>query len=117
MTNKQLREVMESRIVEIELPTKDILIYHAASILTASKDKTWAIIRKRFRPIAIAIDTSKVTDENENTLLKVPMSEADILFIHDVNVFADHRYMFAKWVSKWISPVALKILSERKEYQ
>jgi hypothetical protein len=116
LSNKELKKLMGSRMVEVELTTKDILVLHAASVITASKDKTWSIIRKRFGPIAQIVDTSKITKKTENDFLKVSLSEADILFIHGMNVFADHRQSLAKWIDRWISPVAMKILSDRKEY-
>jgi hypothetical protein len=107
---------MESRMIEIDLPTKEVLIIHAAAVITASKDKTWAIFRKRLGVVAQTVDTSKITKENENAILKVAMSESDVLFIHGMNAFADHRQSLAKWIDKWVSPVAMKILEERKEY-
>lgn len=112
----KLRALMESRMVEIELPTKEVLIIHAASILSSNKDRLMGVIRKRIGPIAHKIDAEKVTKENEKQIVKIPMSEADVLFLHSYTAFADNRLSFPRWVKKWITPTALKILEERKEY-
>lgn len=111
-----LKELMESRIVEIELPTKEVLIMFAAAVLSDDDDELMAIIRKRFQPVAHQIDTKKVTKDNQDQPLKVSMSEADVLFLHGASAFMDQRRCRAKWIRKWITPTALKILEVRKEY-
>jgi len=106
-------------MVEIELPTKEVLIIHAAAVLgddTERGTKFWGIIKKRVSPIAKKINSKKVTKEKENQTLKISMSEADILFLHGTTTFFDQRRALARWVRKWITPTANKILEERKEY-
>ena len=61
-----LKELMESRIVEIELPTKEVLIMFAEAVLSDDDDELMASKRKRFQPVAHQIDTKKVTKDNQD---------------------------------------------------
>ncbi len=49
-------------------------------------------------------------------MVQVPMSESDVLLLHALSVFSDGRRTLTKMIRKRISPVAMKILAERKEY-
>lgn len=114
-----LKALMESRMVEIEFPTKEVLCIHAAAIIGDDDEKPtifWGIIKKRFGPVATKIDAKKVTKANENCLIKVSMSEADVLQLHGTTAFWDQRQALAKWVKKWITPTAINILANRPEY-
>lgn len=52
----------------------------------------------------------------ESRMVNVPMSEAEVLILHAVAVLSDGRYALPKLLKKRFSPIALKILKERKEY-
>ena len=110
---------MESRMVEVELPTKEVLLIHAAAIIGDDDENPtifWGIIKKRISPVALKINAHKVTKEKEMQPVKIVMSEADILQLHGTTAFWDQRQALPKWVKKWITPTANKILAERKEY-
>lgn len=52
----------------------------------------------------------------ESRKVQVEMSEADVLILHAFATLSDGRDSLVKIVRKWVSPVAMKILEERKEY-
>ena len=61
-------------------------------------------------------DLRKLMDERK---VQVEFSEAEVLILHAVAVvgfFGDGRSRLTKIVRRRISPVAMKILEERKEY-
>jgi len=53
----------------------------------------------------------------EERIVRVPMSEADVLRLHAVGVLMDGRSPMAKMIKKRITPVALEILKNRPEYE
>jgi len=52
----------------------------------------------------------------ETRMVQVEMSEAEVLILHAVATMGDGRGTMIKLFRKRISPVALRILKERKEY-
>lgn len=52
----------------------------------------------------------------ETRLIPVEFSEADVLFLHAVACLSDGRNRLIRLVRKRITPVALKLLEERREY-
>jgi len=61
-------------------------------------------------------DLRKLMDERK---VQVEFSEAEVLILHAVTIlgfFGDGRKRLTKIMRRRISPVAMKILEERKEY-
>ncbi len=57
----------------------------------------------------------KLREELETEMVTVEFSIADVLRLHAASVFMDGRDSMARLLRKRISPVALKILKERKD--
>jgi len=52
----------------------------------------------------------------ESRMVQVKFSEAEVLILHAYAVFTDNRKSLSKLMKKRVSPIAMKILKERKEY-
>jgi len=62
------------------------------------------------------MNNKKLKHLMESRMVQVKMSEADVLFWHAIATLGDGRKTLTKFLRKRISPVAMKILEERKEY-
>jgi len=52
----------------------------------------------------------------EERMVNIEFSEAEVLTLHAVAVLKDGREAMTKLLRKRITPVAMKILEQRKEY-
>jgi len=52
----------------------------------------------------------------ESRMVSVELSEAEVLTLHALAVLGDGRELLTKLIRRRISPVAMRILQERKEY-
>ena len=62
------------------------------------------------------LENKKLRELMESRMVQVEMSEAEVLILHAVATLGDGRNSMTKLLRKRISPVAMKILKERKEY-
>lgn len=69
-----------------------------------------------YRKEVIAMNQKELKKLMETRMVQVEMSEAEVLFWHAVATLGDGRHTLTKFFRKRITPVALKILEERKEY-
>lgn len=64
----------------------------------------------------VKVNNKELKQLMDSRKVQVEMSEADVLILHAFATLSDGRDSLVKIVRKWISPVAMKILEERKEY-
>lgn len=54
-SNKELKKLMESRMVQVEFSEAEVLILHAVATLSDGRGSMTKIFRKRITPIALQI--------------------------------------------------------------
>jgi len=55
MKDKELRKLMEERIVKVEFSEAEVLTLHAVAVLKDGRDAMTKLLRKRISPVAMKI--------------------------------------------------------------